>query len=104
MSTISPREGDFFYQAAEPVCIGSKHSRTSGILTPVVFLFMKDKTQSGIRLERKLVQKIAEPEYDVPSLGTFFVVRDIVRLNGWRIHGWYLNVRAVALCWACRFV
>lgn len=68
---IPPRERDVFYRAAQNVWCEHKSARFSGILTPVGFSYMTDKTRSGSGLERDLVQNAAEVEYNAMSLGAF---------------------------------
>lgn len=71
MFAIPPRKHDLFYQTIEPVWIGSERICALGIRTLVVFLYVTDEAQSGTGLERGLVQKVAEVEYNVSSLGAF---------------------------------
>lgn len=71
MFAIPPRGCDLFNQAVEPVSVECESSRALGISKPAVFLYMKYSTQSGTGLEREAVQKIAEVEHRVASLGMF---------------------------------
>lgn len=51
--------------------VENEKSRALEIPTPVVFSYLADKTQSGASLERDLVRKVAEVQYNVTSLGAF---------------------------------
>lgn len=60
--TILSREFDLFYQAVEPVWLRSESSLAPDLLKEAIFSNMKDKAQPGTRIERDLVQKVAEVE------------------------------------------
>lgn len=69
MFAITPREQDLCYQIVEPVWDGSKRFSALSITKLVLFSYMTDLAQSGNGLVRDLVQKVAEGEYNVASLG-----------------------------------
>lgn len=71
MFATPTRERDLFHKAVEPVLAGGESFCYSDILTPVMFSNLTDKAQSGIELERNLVQKVAEAVRNVTSFGVF---------------------------------
>lgn len=67
------------------------------ILILVVFVYMRDKAQSGTSLECEPIQKTAKVEYHVQSLGAYFAACDMIRLTVCRIFGWYPVLKVAVL-------
>lgn len=68
---ILPRERDVLYCPFKDSWDDFEGSRALGISTPVVFLCLRGKIQTGTVSERDLIEKIAEVEFDVMTLGVF---------------------------------
>lgn len=66
-----PRECNVFYCALKDTWNDLKRCRAFCNPTPVVFLYLKSKEQTGTVSERDLIEKIVEVEFDVTMLGTF---------------------------------
>lgn len=71
MFAIQFRELDVFHQVFQDVWGKCKCTRAMDIPKPLGFSYMTDKAQSGTGLKRDLIQKVAEAEYHVMSLGAF---------------------------------
>lgn len=65
MLALPPRERDELYQFVQNVWYEYGSAHAMGIPTPVVLSYMTDKAQSGAKLERDLIQKVAEVEYNM---------------------------------------
>lgn len=73
----------------------------SGILTHILFSYMTNSLQTGRRIERNLMKRVKEIEYDVMSLGLLYDVRITGWLSDWPTLGWYLE--AAVVVWFCVF-